>query len=62
MPRLTAKKRPKSKTTVYDVAEHLRTPEEMATLMSTVRTLGRLKFQVQRLMPVISLRDPRIRL
>lgn len=33
MPRLTAKKRPKSKTTVYDVAEHLRTPEEMAAYL-----------------------------
>jgi probable addiction module antidote protein len=30
MPKTTAKKPTKTKTTLYDVAEHLRTPEEMA--------------------------------
>ena len=33
MPKTTAKKTPKTKTTPYDVAEHLRTPEEMAAYL-----------------------------
>jgi len=33
MPRTAAKKTPKTKTTPYDVAEHLRTPEEMAAYL-----------------------------
>lgn len=33
MPRATAKKTRKTKTTPYDVAEHLRTPEEMAAYL-----------------------------
>lgn len=33
MPKTTAKKVTKTKTTPYDVAEHLRTPEEMAAYL-----------------------------
>lgn len=33
MPSAARKKTPKVKTTVYDVAEHLRTPEEMAAYL-----------------------------
>ena len=33
MPKTTAKKLTKTKTTPYDVAEHLRTPEEMAAYL-----------------------------
>jgi probable addiction module antidote protein len=33
MPETTAKKTTKAKTTPYDVAEHLRTPEEMAAYL-----------------------------
>lgn len=33
MPKTAAKKPPKTKTTPYDVAEHLRTPEEMAAYL-----------------------------
>ena len=33
MPRATAKKSRKTKTTPYDVAEHLRTPEEMVAYL-----------------------------
>lgn len=33
MPRTTTKKPAKAKTTPYDVAEHLRTPEEMAAYL-----------------------------
>ncbi|MGI8977684.1 MAG: addiction module antidote protein [Pirellulaceae bacterium] len=33
MPKTTAKKLRKTKTTPYDVAEHLRTPEEMAAYL-----------------------------
>ena len=33
MPKTAAKKTPKTKTTPYDVAEHLRTPEEMAAYL-----------------------------
>jgi probable addiction module antidote protein len=33
VPRLVAKKSRKTKTTPYDVAEHLRTPEEMAAYL-----------------------------
>ena len=33
MPKTAAKKRAKTKTTPYDVAEHLRTPEEMAAYL-----------------------------
>lgn len=33
MPKTTAKKTPKTRTTPYDVAEHLRTPEEMAAYL-----------------------------
>jgi probable addiction module antidote protein len=33
MPKTVAKKSPKTKTTPYDVAEHLRTPEEMAAYL-----------------------------
>jgi hypothetical protein len=35
MPRAAAKKAGRTKTTPYDVAEHLRTPEEMAALILT---------------------------
>ena len=33
MPKTAAKKAPKTKTTPYDVAEHLRNPEEMAAYL-----------------------------
>lgn len=33
MPKTAAKKSPKTKTTPYDAAEHLRTPEEMAAYL-----------------------------
>ena len=33
MPKTAAKKSTKTKTTPYDVAEHLRTPEEMAAYL-----------------------------
>src|SRR6266516_1859143 len=33
MPKATARKPTKTKTTLYDVAEHLRTPEEMAAYL-----------------------------
>ena len=33
MPRVTARKTAKTRTTPYDVAEHLRTPEEMAAYL-----------------------------
>lgn len=34
MPKAAAKKATKTKTTPYDVAEHLRTPEEMAAYLT----------------------------
>ena len=33
MTKVVAKKQPKTKTSVYDVSEHLRTPEEMAAYL-----------------------------
>ena len=33
MTKATARKSPKTKATAYDVAEHLRTPEEMASYL-----------------------------
>jgi probable addiction module antidote protein len=40
MPETVAKAAPKTKTVPYDVAEQLRTPEEMAAYLDAARALG----------------------